>query len=109
MYEDADFTLRLSKTGNLYLNTNAKLAHYHHHSGRPNKFMYGKMVVTNGWYVWRVKYPNPSMKARIKWNLIILLLSFILLGSVIKGSKKRESFNEFRGRMTAWLSLLIKK
>src|SRR5690606_30096740 len=44
LYEDADFSLRLAKTGNLYVNTNAQLAHYHDGSGRPNKFQYGKMV-----------------------------------------------------------------
>ena len=37
LYEDADFTLRLSKTGKLYVNTKAQLAHYHDESGRPNK------------------------------------------------------------------------
>jgi len=29
LYEDADFTIRLSKIGQLYINTNARLAHYH--------------------------------------------------------------------------------
>jgi GT2 family glycosyltransferase len=77
LYEDADFTLRLSKIGKLYVNTNAQLGHFHDASGRPNKFLYGKMVVRNGWFVWRVKYPNPSFMARIKWNAIVLLLTFI--------------------------------
>lgn len=108
LYEDADFTLRVSKAGSLYFNSNARLAHYHNHSGRPDKFKYGKMVVRNGWYVWRVKYPKPSVKARIKWNAIVLLLSFLLLKSVFTGPKKRESFNEFLGRITAWGSLIIK-
>ena len=62
LYEDADFTLRLSKIGKLYVNTNAQLGHFHDESGRPNKYQYGKMVVRNGWYVWRVKYPNPSLQ-----------------------------------------------
>lgn len=108
LYEDADFTLRLSKTGNLYFNSNARLAHYHDNSGRPDKIKYGKMVVKNGWYVWRVKYPNPSFKARLKWNAIVLLLSFILLKNSFAGSKRKQSFDEFRGRMSAWFSLLIK-
>lgn len=108
LYEDADFTLRVSKSGALYFNSNARLAHYHSHSGRPDKFKYGKMVVRNGWYVWRVKFPNPSIKARIKWNLIVLLLSFLLLANFFKKTKKRESINEFFGRMAAWFSLLLK-
>jgi GT2 family glycosyltransferase len=55
LYEDTDFTLRVSKTGKLYLNTTAKLNHHHDASGRPNQYQYGKMVVRNGWYVWRTK------------------------------------------------------
>lgn len=109
LYEDADFTLRVSKTGNLYLNTNAKLAHFHDYSGRPNKYLYGKMVIRNGWYVWRVKFPSPSLKARLKWNLIVILLSFIVLKSSFKKSKTRDSINEFLGRMVAWVSLIITK
>jgi GT2 family glycosyltransferase len=109
LYEDADFTLRISKTGNLYLNSNARLAHYHNVSGRPDKFKYGKMVVRNGWYVWRVNFPNPSLKARVKWNLITLILSFILLSNVLTKPKKRETTNEFAGRIMAWFSLLFKE
>jgi GT2 family glycosyltransferase len=108
LYEDADFTLRVSKAGNLYFNSNARLAHYHSNSGRPNKFRYGKMVVRNGWYVWRVKYPNPSIKAKVKWNLIVLLLTSILLVNAFTKPKKSESINEFLGRITTWFSLLIK-
>lgn len=109
LYEDADFTLRLSKTGKLYFNSNARLAHYQDHSGRPGKFNYGKMVVKNGWYVWRVKFPKPSFQAKLKWNAIVLLLSLILLKNAITSSKKRESLYEFFGRTSAWFSLLIRK
>lgn len=109
LYEDADFTLRLSKIGKLYVNTNAKLYHFHEESGRPNKFQYGKMVVRNGWYVWRVKYPNPSVKARLKWNLIVLLLTFIRLSNIFTTSKRKESATEFIGRILGWLSLIIVK
>jgi GT2 family glycosyltransferase len=42
LYEDTDFTLRVSKTGKLYLNTTAKLNHHHDASGRPNQYQYGK-------------------------------------------------------------------
>jgi GT2 family glycosyltransferase len=109
LYEDADFTLRLSKLGELYINTNAKLAHYHDASGRPNKFQYGKMVVRNGWYVWRVKYPNPSFKAQLKWHTITLLLTGIRISNAITSSQKREAATESIGRIVGWLSLLLNK
>ena len=109
LYEDADFTLRLSKTGKLYVNTNAQLGHYHDASGRPNKYQYGKMVVRNGWYVWRVKHPNPSLKSKLKWNAIVLLLTLIRFSNIFTSNKKKEAFTEFAGRTTGWLSLFINK
>lgn len=109
LYEDADFTLRLSKVGKLYVNTNAQLGHFHDESGRPNKYQYGKMVVRNGWYVWRVKYPEPSFKAKLKWNGIVLLLAFIRFSNIFTTKKKQEAFTEFAGRMAGWFSLLINK
>lgn len=107
LYEDADFTLRLSKVGKLYINTNAQLGHYHDASGRPNKYDYGKMVVRNGYYVWRVKYPNPSFKAKMKWHLITLLLSAIRFTNVITTSKQKEAFTETLGRMSGWFTLFF--
>lgn len=109
LYEDADFTLRLSKTGKLYINTKAQLAHYHDNSGRPNKLSYGKMVVRNGWYVWRVKYPNPSFSAVLKWHTITLLLAFIRFSNTFTTTKRNEAFTEFLGRMLGWFSLMFKK
>ena len=107
LYEDADFTLRLSKVGKLYINTNAQLGHYHDASGRPNKYDYGKMVVRNGYYVWRVKYPNPSFKAKIKWHLITLLLTAIRFTNVVTTSKRKEAFTETLGRMSGWFTLFF--
>jgi GT2 family glycosyltransferase len=109
LYEDADYTFRLSNIGKLYLNTNAKLAHFHDGSGRPNKFSYGKMVIRNGWYVWRVKYPKPNLKARLKWNAIALLLTCIRLSNVFTSNNKKEAFTEALGRTVGWFSLLINK
>ena len=109
LYEDADFSLRISKMGKLYVNTNAQLSHYHHDSGRPNKYKYGKMVVRNGWYIWRTKYPHPQLKARIKWNLTSLLLTIIRFLNVINTKKKKEAFTEGIGRISGWFSLLINK
>jgi glycosyltransferase involved in cell wall biosynthesis len=109
LYEDADFSLRLSKTGKLYINTNAKLGHFHDESGRPNKYQYGKMVVRNGWYVWRVKYPKPSLKAKLKWNAIVLLLALIRFSNIFTTKKRLEAFTEFTGRMVGWFSLFFNK
>ena len=109
LYEDADFTLRLSKIGDLYVNTAAQLSHYHEPSGRPNKYTYGKMVVRNGWYVWRVKHPYPSLKARLKWHATSFLLTLIRYSNALTQSNKKEAFTEALGRTSGWFSLLIKK
>jgi len=109
LYEDADFTLRLSKTGKLYLNTAAQLGHYHDSSGRPNQYQYGKMVVRNGWFVWRVKHSKPSIKAQIKWHYITLLLAFIRFSNTFTTSQRKAAFTEFLGRMAGWFSLFLKK
>ncbi len=109
LYEDADFTLRVSKVGKLYINTKAQLGHYHNHSGRPNQYQYGKMVVRNGWYVWRVKFPKPSIKARLKWNAIVLLLTVVRFSNIFTTSKRNEAATEFLGRMVGWFGLLIRK
>lgn len=107
LYEDADFSLRIAKLGKLYINTNAKLAHYHDASGRPNRFKYGKMVVRNGWYVWRVKYANPKIKARVKWHATALLLIKLRLLNIISTPNKKEAFTESLGRLAGWFSLFF--
>lgn len=109
LYEDADFTLRVAKTGKLYLNTSAKLNHYHAASGRPNQYHYGKMVVRNGWYVWRVKNSKPNLKERFKWNAITILLTFIRFTNVITDHNKKAAFTEALGRTLGWWSLLFNK
>lgn len=108
LYEDADFTLRVSKVGQLYLNTAAQLEHHHDAAGCPNQYTYGKMVVRNGWYVWRVKYPTPSFKAKFKWHAITLLLTAIRATNVITTSKRKEAFTETMGRVVGWVSLFWK-
>lgn len=109
LYEDADFTLRLSNFGKLYVNTNAKLGHYHDASGRPDMYKYGKMVVRNGWYVWRTKYPKPSFNARLKWHSITLLLTLIRLSNVLTSKNKKQVFKEAMGRTIGWWSLIFNK
>lgn len=109
LYEDADYSLRALQYGDNVIDTNAQLFHYHDNLGRPNKFKYGKMVMRNGWYVWRVKYPNPSFKARLKWHAIAFLLTSIRFTNVINTNNKKEAFTESLGRTIGWLSLLINK
>ena len=109
LYEDADFSLRVSRMGKLYINTAAKVEHHHAAEGRPNKFSYGKMVVRNGWYVWRVKNQKPSLKAKIKWNATSFLLTLIRLSNVINTKRRKEAFTEASGRVVGWLSLIFTK
>ena len=109
LYEDADFSIRVAKKGKLYLNTTAKLNHYHDASGRPNKYQYGKMVVRNGWYVWRTKNPKPLLDARIKWHSITLLLTLVRFMNTFTTSKRKEAFTEAFGRTIGWLSLWLSK
>lgn len=109
LYEDTDFTLRASQLGKLYVNTSAKLEHHHDASGRPNQYNYGKMVVRNGWYVWRVKFPNPTLKARIKWNVTTLFLAFLRFTNIFTQPKKKEAFTESIGRFVAWFTLWFQK
>lgn len=109
LYEDADFSIRVAKIGTLYLNTTAKLYHYHDASGRPNQYQYGKMVVRNGWYVWRTKNPKPSLDAKIKWHAITILLTIIRFSNTITTNKRQEAFTEALGRTAGWWSLLFHK
>jgi glycosyltransferase involved in cell wall biosynthesis len=94
LYEDFDFSIRASKSHRLVLCTNAQLDHYHAPSGRPDYFKYGKMVVRNGWYVWRVQYPSPAFTSRMKWwatGVLLMLLRLVdlragnAMGSVVEG------------------------
>jgi GT2 family glycosyltransferase len=109
LYEDADYTLRLSKKGKLFVNTSAQLYHYHDASGRPNKFVYGKMIIRNGWYVWRVKFPKPSLKARLKWNATAFLLTSIRFTNAFTQKKNKGALTEALGRMFGWFSLIVSK
>ena len=109
LYEDMDFCLRTSRIGKLYVNTAARVYHHHEESGRPNRFTYGKMVLKNGWYVWRVKYPDPGLKAKIKWHSTALLLTLVRLGNALTTSNRKEALTESLGRLAGWWSLLLKK
>lgn len=109
LYEDSDFTLRVSKKYDLYVNAGAKLGHYHEAAGRPNQFYYGKMVTRNGWYVWKVRYPKVSLKARIKWNIIAILLAIIRFTNILRKSGRKAAFTESMGRFYGLLTLIVNK
>lgn len=109
LYEDADFSIRVAKTGKLYVNTAATLHHHHDEAGRPNKYSYGKMVVRNGWYVWRVKNPNPDFHAALKWNMITILLTIIRFTNTFTTSERKAAFTEALGRTVGWLSIPFNK
>lgn len=109
LYEDADFCFRLLPLGELYVNTAAKCEHHHNPSGRPNKFRYGKMVVRNGWYVWKVRYPEFSFVNSLKWHCITLLLSTLRLLNFFTTKDRYGAFEEARGRFYGWLSLFTSK
>lgn len=109
LYEDADFTSRVSTIGRLYVNTSARLGHFHDDSGRPNKYHYGKMVVRNGWYVWRVYKKNPGLLNRFKWNAISIVLIGIRFSNIFTATNKKEALTETLGRMSGYFSLLFNR
>lgn len=109
LYEDADFCIRALSFGKNVINTAIQLSHFHHPSGRPNQYVYGKMVVRNGWYVWRVKYPSPSLKAKMKWHSITILLILIRATNIVTNKQKKEAFTETLGRIVGWFSIFVKK
>lgn len=107
LYEDFDFCVRALQYGKLYVNTNARVWHFHDPAGRPDLFKYGKMVVRNGWYVWRLRFPNPPIKARFKWHATTLLLANIRLFNAITSPKRKDALMDFLGRILAWLEVLF--
>jgi GT2 family glycosyltransferase len=109
LYEDLDFCLKASKLGKLYVNTAAKLEHHHESLGRPNSYKYGKMVVRNGWYVWRVKYSNPTFKSKLLFHLNVILLLKLRFINSFYGTNKKDAFYEAIGRLVGWFSLFLKK
>ncbi len=109
LYEDLDFCLRASKLGPMYVNTAAKLEHHHEKGGRPDTYKFGKMVVRNSWYVWKVKYNNPSFKAICKYHATVILLMIIHFTNSFYGRNKMNSFKETLGRFVGWLSLFFNK
>ncbi|WP_433833639.1 glycosyltransferase family 2 protein [Flavobacterium anhuiense] len=109
LYEDADFSLRALQFGKNVINTNARLKHFHDAAGRPNHFKYGKMVVRNGWYVWRIKNRKPNFIDFFKWHSITLLLTLIRFSNILTETDKKGAFKEAIGRTLGWWSLILNK
>ena len=109
LYEDADYTFRISKLGQLYIHTGANLAHHHDASGRPNQYHYGKMVTRNGWYVWRVMHPKPGFINIIKWYAISSVLTLIRFVNVVTTTSRKQALTEALGRTVGLFSLLLSK
>lgn len=107
LYEDLDFTMRASFLGKECVHTGAQLYHYHNPGGRPNKYKYGKMVIRNGWYVWRLKYPTPHMIPKLKWYAIQMLQTAIRYGNVITTSDRYGSLSEAWGRTIGLFSVVF--
>jgi GT2 family glycosyltransferase len=104
LYEDMDFCLRAAGIGKLYVNTSACCLHFHDESGRPDQERYGKMVVRNGHYVWKLKYPNPPIVAILKWNLIIFTLLLIRFKNYILDGELGAG-KDALGRLKTWILL----
>jgi GT2 family glycosyltransferase len=107
LYEDADFSIRALAYGKNVINTKVQLCHYHNPSGRPNQYQYGKMVVRNGWYVWRIKNPKPLINAKLKWHSITILLTLIRFSNTFTITNKKQAFTEAFGRTVGWWSLFF--
>ncbi len=104
LYEDFDFSVRASAYGKLVADTSAKCEHHHDPLGRPNYFKYGKMVVWNGYYVWRLKHKFPGLINIIKWYLITILLMILRFLSLNKAG-----IYEGFGRLYSLIKLQFKK
>ncbi|APG60095.1 glycosyltransferase family 2 protein [Christiangramia salexigens] len=109
LYEDMDFCLRASRLGKMYVNTRARVEHLHEESGRPDFYKYGKMVVRNGYYVWKIKNPNPNLRCILKWNAITFLLILVRIGNIYNTNEKNVALKDAIGRTMGWLSLIFNK
>lgn len=105
LYEDMDFCIRAAGEGPLFVSTRARLAHHLAETSRPNNFRYGEMVVRNGWFVWRRRWPQPSLMDRARWWSTTMLLAFCRLVDV-RGPSRVEGVKEALGRLYGALRVL---
>jgi GT2 family glycosyltransferase len=109
LYEDLDFCIRASRDGPLYLCTRARLAHYHAPLGRPNHFRYGEMVVRNGWYVWKKRWPGPHWADRARWWATTILLISCRTADILRGRAWKQALADASGRIWGIATLLWDK
>ena len=108
LYEDLDFCTRVVKAdGPLLLCTRAQLEHHHSPGGRPRPWRYGKMVVRNGWRVWRTRWPKPPIRSRLRWWTITWLLTMVRLLDVVRGPRRWHAVLEAFGRMHGALGVWV--
>jgi GT2 family glycosyltransferase len=105
LYEDLDFCIRVSREAPLFLCTLAQLHHYHDPASRPDPFHYGTMVVRNGWYVWRQRWPAPPVADRAKWWATTVLLAACRAADTLRGPHRGEALKEASGRFAAMLAV----
>lgn len=105
LYEDLDFCIRAAAAGSIWLCTRARLRHEHAPAGRPDAFRYGVMVVRNGWFVWRRRWPRPGLADRARWWATTLLLAGCRLGG---GGGQRAAILEALGRLAAMPGVLFR-
>ena len=104
LYEDLDFCIRASRLGSIVLCTRARLRHEHAPAGRPDAFRYGMMVVRNGWFVWRRRWPQPKPADRLRW----WATTFVLAGCRMAGGGGRAALLETLGRLWAVPGVLLR-
>jgi GT2 family glycosyltransferase len=99
--------VRVAADGPLYLCTRANVNHYHASSGRPSRFRYGWMVVRNGWFVWRRRWPHPTLAGRARWWATTGLLTACQFGEVVRGPRRWQQFTEALGRVSGMTTVLF--
>ena len=106
LYEDLDFCIRAARLGPVLLCTRARLRHEHAPAGRPDAFRYGVMVVRNGWFVWRRRWPRPGFADRARWWATTLVLAGCRLASGAGG--RQAALLEALGRLWAVPGMLLR-
>jgi GT2 family glycosyltransferase len=106
LYEDMDFCVRALRDGRIVLCTRARVVHDHAPPGRPSAFAYGRMVVRNGWFVWRRRWPTPHLVDRARWWMTTTLLLACRAMDGVRGPGRLQALLEAAGRVVGALSLL---
>jgi len=107
LYEDFEYSVRASRHGALVLCTAARLGHHHAEGGRPDAVRYGRMVVRNGWYVWRSKWPRPSLGDRARWWATTFLLAGCVVADAVRGREPGQALAQALGRIQGAVGVLL--